>query len=87
MLVVLEEVSVRLVEFVDEAVKVFPVDVASSIVVVLLPDSDEGVNIQLLYGEGEGSSLRNKSINNNCNKQIKEYLAYYYLISNKVGFS
>jgi len=84
LLIVLEEVSLRLIKPHNEVIEVAPVDVASSVVVDLLPLSDEVVDVQSLDGCVGCCILLDESVHHDSNEEIQENLANHYLIGNEV---
>lgn len=84
LLVVFEEVSIGLIKPHNEVVEVAPVDVACSIVVVLLPLSDEVVNVQSLDGCVGCCILFDESVYNDSYEEVQENLSNNYLIGYEI---
>lgn len=78
--VVLEKVSFGLIEINYQIVEVTPLDEASGSGVVLLPDVDEDVDVQLLDWQIECVRLTNECVHHDCDEQVQKYLGDYYLI-------
>lgn len=78
--VVRKEVCIRMSQVEQEFVQVAPQYEFSSHGVVLLPNRNKGVDVQLLDWQIESISLANKGVYHNGNKQVQENLRDNYLI-------